>query len=715
MDSNPSQGPDTCMSPPSDLQNPMTMDMLESMPTHTEVKELSMDTVEKKIPSTSCHKPLFLVGLFVLLPMLVGVVVKLLVPNDVSGFPATNEDELVAKNLNLPVLSSMLPCEPSFGICASNFEELGRLNLALQPGDTLAICGDIQVESPVEVVEPDVTICCAEGSRCSLQSGGSQVLIVRAANVILRGLSFERGAALDDKGGNVMVQAGGYLEIANCAFTDGSAKTGGNLHVEGSDSVLITNSLFEFGTAENGGGIAIANTPEIVIQESYFDFNRCSNQGGGLLVYSTQSSSVSTTSVSLSTNRFTSNGAGRGAGFYLRNVADYLRLRVKDSYFGQNEADIQGGVGFILHEDASLNAVLSGNIGQDNTAVSGTCSSLFLVPFPNSASERASDCRSIDDSIVYLPEGETLEPTTVPSAAPIPTAPTPACTPSSGFCAEAYEEFDRLALTVAAGDTIALCGIIAMPVPVTIDQPDVTICCADGSRCVLQGVGGQNLILKGANPTVLGVEFQGGSTADEKGGNLWVKADGHVEISNCAFTGGNAVTGGNVHIESPGSVLISNSIFANGTSEFGAGLSIRNGLNVTIQESYFESNRCGSEGGGLYVYSSTSFAQDTHTLSMTLNSFTSNSANRGGAFYLRNLGNLLTFRMSNSYFADNGAAVEGGEGFVLQNATVDILLTDNIAEDNVVVKGDCGGVFFRPFPNTISGSDCKSLDEDISY
>ena len=130
-------------------------------------------------------------------------------------------------------------------------------------------------------------------------------------------------------------------------------------------------------------------------------------------MYSSAPTSMESVSVTISRTRFSANGAGRGAGFYLRNLGEYLRLRIDDSYFGENGAAVQGGVGFIFHNEAtSLNAVLSGNIEEDNMAINAPCVGLFFDPLPNSPS--GSDCRSIDDLVVYLPEGETLAPTGPP-------------------------------------------------------------------------------------------------------------------------------------------------------------------------------------------------------------------------------------------------------------------------------------------------------------
>ena len=92
-------------------------------------------------------------------------------------------------------------------------------------------------------------------------------------------------------------------------------------------------------------------------------------------------------------------------------------------------------------------------------------------------------------------------------------------------------------------------------------------------------------------------------------------------------------------------------------------------------------------------------------------------SDRGGGFFLRNLGDVLTLCMTDSYFGDNGAAIQEGAGLVrlLKNSTIDAIFTGNIGEDNEVVWNECSGFFFHPFPNTISGSNCRSVDEDISY
>ena len=87
---------------------------------------------------------------------------------------------------------------------------------------------------------------------------------------------------------------------------------------------------------------------------------------------------------------------------------------------------------------------------------------------------------------------------------------------------------------------------------------DITVCCQEGSRCSLSSVNGnRNLILRGSSAILSGIAFNGGSLADENGGNLWVRSTGHVEIHNCIFRGGNAVMGGNVHVQDTASLLIS--------------------------------------------------------------------------------------------------------------------------------------------------------------
>jgi hypothetical protein len=286
------------------------------------------------------------------------------------------------------------------------------------------------------------------------------------------------------------------------------------------------------------------------------------------------------------------------------------------------------------------------------------------------------------------------------------------CVDPNGTCAWDYSTLVNAALSTTSGEAITICGDLYLEDTVTIDLKDVTICCVDGARCSLTSLyGNRILVVQGENARLQGLTLIGGGTSDGNGGNVLVRSSGHVEIFTCAFLDGYAgAIGGNVHVQNAASLRISNSIFKNGTALFGGGLGVQNVFNLSITGSHFVSNRGGREGGGVLHFANRN-VDDAHHVHLSLNRFDSNSAEPGGAFYMRNLGDNLTLHISDSFFKDNSAAVQGGVGFVLQNSTLDLELIENLAVNSLAVMGTCPGMFLIPNPDTGRGNECLNVSE----
>lgn len=292
----------------------------------------------------------------------------------------------------------------------------------------------------------------------------------------------------------------------------------------------------------------------------------------------------------------------------------------------------------------------------------------------------------------------------------------PVCRGTAGMCATDYETLLFLSFSASPGDTIAICGEFVMEASVTVHSDDITICCVEGSRCTLMSESDhRNLVVRGRNAMIAGISFVGGSQPKENGGSVWIRSTGHVEVRNCAFRGGNAIKGGNLHVQNAASLVIANSRFEFGTADEGGGVSLQNVYDLTITGSYFDSNRAGRQGGGILHYTNRENAGVSHTINLSLNRFISNGSDRGGAFYLRNLGDSFTFSMVDSFFRDNSAAIQGGVGYIRQNSTVSISAVNNLGLENGAIVGSCTGIFLKPSPVTGEGNECLDVTEPILY
>lgn len=248
-------------------------------------------------------------------------------------------------------------------------------------GGTIALCGDIAIFRTINVVYPNVRICCGGNPPCSLNSveGTIPIMTVARENVTLSGLSFQRGVSTGN-GGNVAIYGEGYHTIADCEFVGGVANDyGGNLYIFNAESVTITNSLFESGNAGvGGGGAAFDGVRSVAITSSIFRNNEASRQGGGLLVFfsSPLFHDGRTKEVTITLTRMQQNYASVGAGFAMRDISD-LRLAVMKCIFDDNFAFEFGGAGAAI-ELKLVAAEFKGNSGESSDS-SGICPGFFIV------------------------------------------------------------------------------------------------------------------------------------------------------------------------------------------------------------------------------------------------------------------------------------------------------------------------------------------------
>ena len=291
------------------------------------------------------------------------------IPEQPSLYP-TYEPWWGTTSPSLPPPSS---CVSTMGQCADHFEALLRYVSGARKGETIAVCGEINVTSSLQLSMPDVSICCVDGYRCGLNSDGtSRILVVTGSYVRLEGLAFHGGNVTGDDGGNLKIDGPGHHKISQCLFTGGiSDQWGGNLYVSNADSIQISESTIEYGNGRYGaGGAVFMDTSVVMVKGSYFEYNEGGREGGAVLVRS--SNPFSLINATFVDTFFGFNIAAIGGG--LMTDASNLRLFVLDSYFEGNSGYAWGGAAAIMEYSVVL---LAGNTGKANTG--GDCTDFYIT------------------------------------------------------------------------------------------------------------------------------------------------------------------------------------------------------------------------------------------------------------------------------------------------------------------------------------------------
>ncbi|WP_458456535.1 right-handed parallel beta-helix repeat-containing protein, partial [Methanobrevibacter sp.] len=196
-------------------------------------------------------------------------------------------------------------------------------------------------------------------------------------------------------------------------------------------------------------------------------------------------------------------------------------------------------------------------------------------------------------------------------------------------------------------------------------------------------IGGGAIAWYGDKGTVTGSEFNSNAIEGDFGGAIyWEGADGNINYSN--FTENSAASSGGAIYVNTEACTISDSKFKKNQAKWFGGAVYTTGDSTIIENCEFDENSASTEGGAVYA----SYAEISES------NFTGNSADAGGAVYVKNDGFYIEGSNFNENTADNGGAVycEGSNGD----------LYDCVFNNNSAING--GAVYLKGEGNYIDTS-----------
>ena len=184
------------------------------------------------------------------------------------------------------------------------------------------------------------------------------------------------GNSSDQQGGGAYLYNVGNVSIDSSTFDQNTAvRTGGGLNIYEVGDVTITNTVVSGNTAGKGGGAFFYNVGNVSIDSSTFDQNSAVTYGGG--VHATSSDSFTMTNSTVSGNE-----AEDGAGLRLDNNGDNL---IANSTIANNVGAAEGGYGgaiYVFPSSGDLRimfSTISGNSSEDSV--------VRLIPSPGNTAE----------------------------------------------------------------------------------------------------------------------------------------------------------------------------------------------------------------------------------------------------------------------------------------------------------------------------------------
>lgn len=137
-----------------------------------------------------------------------------------------------------------------------------------------------------------------------------------------------------------------------------------------------------------------------------------------------------------------------------------------------------------------------------------------------------------------------------------------------------------------------------------------------------------------------------------------------IVIDNCEFRNGEATdTGGNLFVQTNGTLTILDSTFSSGRAgNSGGSLYVLNARELSIANSTFENNTVSlqdSSGGGLFSSLESPNVTYSQQIDIQGTTFSENTADLGGGFFVTQLGSLASLRILQSTFTDNNARSAG--------------------------------------------------------
>lgn len=286
-----------------------------------------------------------------------------------------------------------------------------------------------------------------------------------------------------------------------------------------------------------------------------------------------------------------------------------------------------------------------------------------------------------------------------PSIPTIPAPPVPlptnlpirrSCQPTVGACVSSATALQTAIDSGGANAIVAVCGTgtpIATTTALTINQSDVTLCCAGPGACILASSGADaNLAATAQSVTLQDIVFTDGRAKTYFGGNVAIDGDGAHMVAGCEFRSG-AVSrvGGNLFVQTRGSITIEDSSFFDGSAgESGGGLYVLNAATVKISGSLFSGNTAtnGTGGGYFSVLQNSTLPGQNIVLQDT--KFEKNAASIGGGFFVTQLGVLPSLAILNCDFSENQAVTAAGAGAIADSLdNVSLTISSSTAIANV--------------------------------
>ncbi|MCP3903175.1 MAG: hypothetical protein GY715_06010 [Planctomycetes bacterium] len=475
------------------------------------------------------------------------------------------------------------------------------------------------------------------------------------------------------KGGGMVVYGGATAELTDCEFIDNRAfddGDGGGLFTESGTSATLINTIFRDNRARRGGGLC-TDDGTITLRNCTVGTNHATDTGGAIYVFDGPGSVTATNSILCANTP--------------NQVVDISGSSTISF------SDVQGGWG----------GSGSSNINQDPRFNNEAAGDLRL--------DRFSPCVDAGDN-AEVPGGITLDrdgnPRFVNDAGVTDTGSgTPPIVDMGAY--ERQDESVNIGFTVSPGGLIqdaiddALDGDWVDVEPGTYFEAidllgkaiEVT---STGGRAVTT-IDGTGLFMsvvtfddfEGTDTVLEGFTITGGDAPQGGGIYVW---DSSPTIRQCAITLNTALDGGGIYT-TQGHPVIQGCVVSGNTAALGAGLALDG--EVTISGTSFETNQAGEDGGGMYV-----FPSSTMTLSNCIFdgnvAGTAETASGGGIYNQHDTGGSIT----GCTFTGNDGDLTGG-GLVI-HADSDLLVTGCHFEGNSAAGG--GGLFLSAFDGTIR--DC---------
>ncbi|PRP96789.1 putative outer membrane protein pmp20 precursor [Enhygromyxa salina] len=192
-----------------------------------------------------------------------------------------------------------------------------------------------------------------------------------------------------------------------------------------------------------------------------------------------------------------------------------------------------------------------------------------------------------------------------------------------------------------------------------------------------------------------------------RGGAIYMRYGGSVTITDSVFRDNQASDrGGAIIVWDPLSLTISGSSFTGNTAEWGGAVYVWNDpddatyAQLSVTDTSFIANSAGSGGGAMYLEES--------TVNLDALVFNDNSADYGGAIYLRNgAADADVIEIRNSRFVGNHATNGAGGAMRLQDSGVTVVNSEFVDNDATTAGG---GVWGRAdfFGCTFTGNTANS-------